>query len=82
MENLHLIRVRYIGPSNTKPSRVKLISGRFGESVTFALDQSYRDSVEHAQAWLADHGFGVVAQAEMGGRDHALLSDTFKPLRD
>lgn len=81
MENLHLIRVRYIGPSNTKPSRVKLISDRFGDSVTFSLGMHYRDSIEHAQAWLAEHGFNVVAQAEMM-RGHALLTDTFKGLRD
>ena len=81
MQNLHLIRVRYIGPSNTRPSRVKLISDRFGDSVTFSKGMQYRDSNEHAMAWLADHGFNVVAQAEML-RDHALLTDTFKSLRD
>lgn len=81
MQNLHLIAVKYLGPTNTRGSRVKLTSELFSQSVIIPYDHAVTGIYKMAEAWLIEHGFSVVGQAEMRG-GHALLSDTFKPLKD
>ena len=80
MNNLHLIEVTYLGPTNTKGARVKLYSHRFAQSVTIAYDYAARGICEMADAWLRERGFVVVGVAEMK-KGYALLSDTFEPLK-
>lgn len=51
--NLHLIAVKYLGPTNTKGSRIKMTSLRFGDSVTIPYGYEYNNARDIAEAWLA-----------------------------
>lgn len=75
-KNYHLISIRFIGPSNTKGSRVKISSDRFGCSKTLNRDYSL-SADEQAFQWLEKHGFNLVGQGETGGIVFA-ISDTFE----
>lgn len=82
MKSLHLIRVRYLGPTDTKPTHVQLQSGHFGDTVT--LSAAGFDLVASAVNWLEAAGFDLVAFADMGALrsgDVVILSGTFRPLR-
>lgn len=52
MRNLHLIEVKYLGATNTRGSRVKLTSHRFGDSVTIPYDYEFNNAHDMAEAWL------------------------------
>ena len=50
------IKVRYLCPTNTRGSRVKMISLVTGDSVTIPYGHSYSNSDKIAQAWLESKG--------------------------
>lgn len=79
--NYHVLIVKFIGWSNTQPSRVKVISERFKESVTFTYDADYgNDTCEQAEYWLKKNGFNVIGHAEGKGH-YYVITDTFLPLK-
>ena len=80
MENLHAFTIKYIGPTNTKGSRVKITSERFGQSKTFAYNYAYNNVVDMAEEYLEDLGFNLIGAAETS-KGFIILSDTFKELR-
>lgn len=82
MQNLHLIAIKYLGPTNTRGSRVKITSDRFEQSVTIPYDYSATGRIyDMASPWLLGRGFNIVGVAEIKD-GYALLSDTFKALKD
>jgi hypothetical protein len=56
MENLLAIRVRYLGPTNTKGSRVKLEVPRFNIKKTIPYNDTIRRSEDNALSWLKEKG--------------------------
>lgn len=78
---LHLIEVRFMGPTNHRGSRVRLTSPRFEQSVTISYDYSKREAAEMAYDWLIEHGHIVVGLAETKA-GYAILTETFKGLKD
>ena len=79
--NYHILTVKLIGWSNTLPSRVKVISEIFNESVTFTFDTEYgNDTCEQAEYWLKQNGFNVIGHAEGKGH-YYVITDTFQPLK-
>lgn len=80
--NYHVIVVKYLGATNTKPSRYKLISERFKQSVicSYGADQSFNSSLEYAADKLKNMGFVIIGQAEGKDCDY-LISNTFEPLK-
>jgi hypothetical protein len=81
MKNYHAVMVKYLGATNTKGSRVKLTSDRFGQSVVINYDYNMSDIADMAVVWLADHGFDVIGHAETKN-GYVIFSGTFKPLRE
>ena len=80
MTTLHAIQLRYLGPTDYKGARIKLVSLRF-EKDSITLGRDYvGSSTEQAVNWLTEHDYTVVAQAESPA-GHLLLVDDFKPLR-
>lgn len=81
--NYHVLIIKYIGPGNYTPSKVKIISERFQQSITFSFDRSDIDgtyTIDKAQNWLISKGFEVVGTGEGKGH-YYLISTTFKPLK-
>lgn len=80
--NAHLITAKFIGPSNTKGSRVKLTSQRFpNDSHTMSYDYESGHSFDQAEAWLSLHGYTIVASGEAPDWYWFAVSE-FCPLKD
>lgn len=81
--NFHVIEVKYYGPTNYKPSRIKLTSLRFpNDAVWIPYNHNYNSSIDAAKAYLIKHRYRLVGQAEDAKRDTFLImSNTFHPLK-
>jgi len=81
MQNYHLIFIRYIGPSDTRGSRIVIRSEKFEQSTVISIDHRDDSITPTATRWLTDRGFNIIGMGET--RDgYALISDTFKPIKD
>ncbi len=79
--HFHLLTVKYIGPTNSRGSRVKISSDRFEDSKTIPYDHSFNGALAQGHAWAQSHGFNLIGTAE-GKRVDYLMTDTFKGLRE
>lgn len=82
-KNYHILRVKYIAQTNTKPSRVKIISELFECSVTTPFTNeagSAIPSLDTAELWLKNNGFDIVGHAEGNGHSY-VITNTFKSLK-
>lgn len=77
MQNLHAIHIRYLGPTDTKGSRIKLTSKRFEQSVTLNRDYA-TNPLDQATEYLTAHGFSLVGTTDDGA---IILTTTFEPLK-
>ena len=83
MNTLHAIIVRYVQPTNTRPGRVSLTSGRHyagrrGRVIVTPWDYAAGNSIEEQAAkWLTDHGFTVLYRAEINARESVVLVREF-----
>lgn len=75
--NYHVLKITYIGPTNNRPSRVKILSERFEQSKTISYNHELRGTLEIAEKWLVENGFNLVGHAE-GNNCYYVVSDTFK----
>lgn len=73
----HLITARYLGPTNTRGTRIKLQSARFDQTVTVPYHSE--GSLTTALSWLAAHGFTVVCTGETFP-GYAIMVREFLPL--
>lgn len=80
IQNVHIIKVKYLGATNTKGSRVKLTSEHFDESITFPFDYEKNSTNDMAIDWLQAHGHRVIAQAKDAIVCEA-VDGMFKPLK-
>ena len=65
MTNYHIVKVKYLGPTHTKGSRVKMTSERFeNNSITISYDYEFNNAMDIAIKWLSNHGYDVQGQAE------------------
>ena len=80
MKNYHIIKVKYLGSTNFKGSRVKLTSDRFNQSVTIPYNYEFNSSYDMAADWLLKHGFEVIGGGEVKGI-HIIITNTFEPLK-
>ena len=58
--NTRVINCKYLGPTNTQGSRIKISDHHFKESVTIPYDYSFSNALEGAVNYLIDKGFDVV----------------------
>ena len=80
MNNYHILRIQYHGPTNHRGSRVTITSDRFKERVTIDYDHRHNNAVDIAAVWLKEQGYNVIAQGE-GPRWDYLITDTFELLK-
>ena len=77
--NFHIIKVSFIGWSDSKGSRVKLASERFKTSKLISYNHDFNSTYEVAVDWLNRNGFNVVGKGE--GKDcYYIITDTFKAI--
>lgn len=87
--NLHLIEVRYHGPTNHRGARMSMRSHRFDERpVIIERDYETRDVLEQAWSYLEARGMVPISECEMrnsavphgGSNAGGILCVTFKPI--
>lgn len=66
MKNYHLIKVKYLGATNTMGSRVKLTSERFNQSKTIPFDYTLNNINDMAAKYLKKTGHKIAGQVESG----------------
>jgi hypothetical protein len=79
MNNLHAIDVKYLPATNSRSSRVKIYSQRFGSGIVIPYDYALNSIEEMAENALIVRGFNLIGVAEVRGGS-ILLSDTFKKI--
>jgi len=85
MKNFHLIEVRYLGPTDTLGSRVKLVSSRFNQSVTIPYNYRFNNARDIAIDWLMAEGHAIVGSGEVNDCYVIVIEATdkkFKPLKE
>jgi hypothetical protein len=81
-KHAHLIEARYVNPTDTRGSRVRLFSHRFErDSVTEGYNPSYSNTYDQAQAMLEALGYTIECQGEARHGYFFVVSE-FMPLRD
>lgn len=81
LTNYHIIKVSYIGPTNSNPSKVSMRSDRFKQTKVIQYDYEFYGTCEIAQNWLTKNGFDLIGTAE--GKDcYYIISTTFKGFKD
>ena len=83
MQNFHILKVKYIGATNTLGSRVKVTSERFGQSFTFGYRHEMNSIEEMAIAELHKRTITEKTYAFhiIGTSNGYLITDTFEPLK-
>ena len=59
--NTRMLTVKYLCPTNTKGSRIKIIDRYFGKSITLSYNYKYTSALRGAVHWLIEHGWDVQA---------------------
>lgn len=79
MERKHAMEIKYLPPTNFRPSRFKITSDRFKQSLTFSFNYTVGSLCEMAAIELANRGFTFNTCAET--RDGCIiLVNEFKGL--
>lgn len=78
--NYHVLKIKYLGPTNYTGSRVKIISERFEQSKTIDYDHKYSNINDMAAKWLIGKGFNILGYGEAKDGMY-IISDTFEPLK-
>jgi len=82
LDNFHAIQVSYIGPSNTKGSRVSLKSYRFNDSVVIDYDYKYNSIYDIAEEFFEKRGIKIIGKAEWKDNSFIFFIDKFESLKD
>jgi hypothetical protein len=78
MQNFHLFKVSFISHSNTKPSRIKLRSERFGTWVYITTTNKNLNTIDTCIEYLKKNGFNIIGVCEGNSKCMYIISDTFK----
>tara|TARA_R100000234_G_scaffold118158_1_gene98035 strand:- start:229 stop:522 length:294 start_codon:yes stop_codon:yes gene_type:complete len=62
--NQRILTCKYLGPTNTRDSRVKITDKRYKKSVTIPFDHTYNGVCEVAVAYLLERGWKVFGISE------------------
>ena len=79
-QNFHILKIGFIGASEHRPSRVKITSERFKQSVLFSYDHEYNNTLQCATEWLLNNGFNIVGHGESTD-GYYVISSTFEALK-
>ena len=80
MKNVNVIKVKYLGATNTNGSRVKIVSDRFKSSVTLGYNYEFNSALEIAVDYLSKLGFDVIGCNNDGGIGY-IITSTFQDIK-
>ena len=80
MQNLNVLEIKYLGPTNFLGSRVSIYSPRFKERVIIDYDYSLNSIQDIAKAYLESKSYNILGCGE-SKEGMYLISDTFQPLK-
>lgn len=81
--NYHAIRVSYLGPTNSRGSRMKLTSLRFNDSLMLSYDYSFNQGRDQAINFLQLNGFEVIGSCyDEIKQDSIIICQNFMSLRE
>ena len=81
--NFHIIRVTYLGPTNSRGSRMKLTSLRFLDTVILPYNYEYTQGKDQAINFLQINGFEVIGSCyDEKKQDSIIICKSFMALRD
>lgn len=78
--NFHVIKVYYLGATNTLGSRIRIVSERFKVSKTIPYDYVFNSSLDIALDYLYKNGFNIIGQG-CGNDCSYIITDTFDSLK-
>lgn len=76
MQHFHILRVKYLGATPARGSRVKIVSERTKTTLTIPFDYALNSPEDMAIVALKRLGFHIVGMAE-----GYVITDTFNVLR-
>lgn len=79
--NMHVFTVKYLGPTNSRGSRIKIISDRFNQSITESYSYEIGSVTRQAEAYLREKGYAITGTGESKDNACYIMSSTFKPLK-
>jgi hypothetical protein len=82
LQNFHLVEVRYLGATNTRGSRVKMISSRFSTSVTTSYNYEFNNARDIAIDYLKRQGHNVVGSGEVKDNYVIVIAATDNQFKD
>jgi transposase len=83
MKNFHLIEAKFMGPSNSRGSKVKITSLRFGSSITESYDYQFGSTKDQAEQTLKNLGFKPVGVGyDEKKQVYIFCSEIFEDLKD
>lgn len=78
LPNLRMFKVKYLGATNTRGSRVKITDCRFNKSVTIDYDHMYNSASDQAAAYIESFDIYLTgATSSDGVTTDILLTDNF-----
>lgn len=83
LPNFHVLIIKYVGQTNCLPSRVKIISERFKQSVTLSYGDE-GNTLEQAEEWLIRNGHNVIGHGEGKGHSYVIcghINNRFKSIK-
>lgn len=83
MQTYRMFKVKFIGPTNTKGSRLKITDLRYNKSITLSKQYNYSSIVEQAMNYLDSIGIPLDAQSwdEVNSTNYLLTTDISTQLR-
>lgn len=79
MKTYRAFTIKYIGATNTKPSRVSILDNRYGQKKFIPYDYEYNNIYEMAQIYLESAGIPIVGMSETK-KGYILFSENFNIL--
>ena len=70
------IKVKYLGPTNYRGSRIKLTDERFSQSKTIDFSFNYSHKLDNAIDYLTTNGFKIIGYSEMKN-DYMIFCDNW-----
>jgi hypothetical protein len=80
MQNLHIIKVKYIGPTDFDGTKIKLFSERFNHSIKIPFDYKFNSTIDIAIDYLSNNNYNIIGIAD-SKKSYFIITDTFKPLK-
>lgn len=68
-------KVTYLGPTNTRGSRVKIKDCNQGKNITIPFNDECKTSTECAIMFLIEHEFKVLGVVNSGSKDNLIICD-------